>query len=520
MKKYKFLAVAFVICMAMFLTLPSVVNASVVSTDLRDENLNEVEPPYYIESMLGEKIYLEDEEGNVEADKTAEYGLKYDKATNTLTLENYDGFAFRCSMKNDFKIKVVGENIIHPVLEEDSWGDINTTSGIETFGRLEFIGDGTLIYDAENVRGIDAVENKEAIWFNAPIVAKNSRRLIFNGPDFTEKYAKVGFRSITGPQARTVEIKKGKITLDSWWNDVGEIVISGGEVVVDGILESDYNFIMTGGKVTVKNGGMCSYYDLIKITGGTVEVEKSLSELQLGENMAIVSPANIIIEEDTFYKGEPCIRLLDKTTGEYAKNIKIVEYNFKEESEKQELNIKDKGSITFTIDADYEAFKNGGKVFVDGKELSSDKYTAKSGSTIITLDEEYAKSLEKGEHTLTVEFTNNAKVTTTFTVVEKEVAVEPEEEVKPEVKPEIKPEEVKPEEKPEVNEGEEGKAEVKPEEEKTETKPEIKDEVTDNKTEVKDETPNTGRQEVNVQAIVAVVMLGVVGAVVVSKKRA
>ena len=200
---------------------------------------------------------------------------------------------------------------------------------------------------------------------------------------------------------------------------------------------------------------------------------------------------------------------------DYAKNIKIVEYNFKEESEKQELNIKDKGSITFAIDSDYEAFKNGGKVFVDGKEISSDKYTAKAGSTIITLEEEYAKSLTKGEHTLAVEFTNNAKVTTTFTVVEKEVVVEPEEEIKPEVKPEEKPEEivkpeVKPEEKPE---------EVQPES-KPEEKPEIKDEVADNKTEVKDETPNTGRQEVNVQAIVAVVMLGVVGAVVVSKKRA
>lgn len=516
MKKYKFLKVAFVICMAMFLTLPSVVNASASGT-LVEENLKEVEPPYYIESVLGEKIYLEDENGNVEVDKTAEYGMKYDKATNTLTLNDYDGFAFVCSMKNDFKIKVVGENIIHPVLEENSRGDIQTTSGIKTYGRLEFIGDGTLIFDAESVRGVDAVENKDDILFQAPVCAYSNRRIIFNGPDFTAKYAKVGFRTITGLQARTVEIKKGKIMLDEWWNGSGEIVISGGEVVVKETIIADYNVEVTGG--ILKASRMATYEGDAIVTGGTVELEDdyaAIYNLVLGENVAVIGD-NLKIEKSEYISddGRDTYTIKDLTTGEYVKKVKLVEYNFKEESEKQELNIKDKGSITFTIDADYEAFKNGGKVFVDGKELSSDKYTAKSGSTIITLDEEYAKSLEKGEHTLAVEFTNNAKVTTTFTVVEKEVAVEPEEEVKPEVKPEIKPEE-----KPEVNEGEEGKAEVKPEEEKTETKPEIKDEVTDNKTEVKDETPNTGRQEVNVQAIVAVVMLGVVGAVVVSKKRA
>ena len=44
LKYLKFLLVAFVICMAMFLTLPSVVNASVSGT-LVEENLKEVEPP-------------------------------------------------------------------------------------------------------------------------------------------------------------------------------------------------------------------------------------------------------------------------------------------------------------------------------------------------------------------------------------------------------------------------------------------------------------------------------------------
>ena len=75
---------------------------------------------------------------------------------------------------------------------------------------------------------------------------------------------------------------------------------------------------------------------------------------------------------------------------------------------------------TFRILADYSLFKDGGKVFVDGNEVSSDNYISEEGSTIITLLASYVNTLSAGEHTLKVEFNNSKTATTTFTVSKSE----------------------------------------------------------------------------------------------------
>ena len=55
--------------------------------------------------------------------------------------------------------------------------------------------------------------------------------------------------------------------------------------------------------------------------------------------------------------------------------------------------------LTFTSNADFSKFV---RVEIDGETVSSDNYTAVSGSTIITLDGEYVATLENGTHTLTI----------------------------------------------------------------------------------------------------------------------
>ena len=72
----------------------------------------------------------------------------------------------------------------------------------------------------------------------------------------------------------------------------------------------------------------------------------------------------------------------------------------------------------FRIDADYALFETGGRVYVDGELLSSDKYTSESGSTIITLAQSYVYGLGSGTHTLAVLFNNGGSATTSFTVAE------------------------------------------------------------------------------------------------------
>ncbi len=97
---------------------------------------------------------------------------------------------------------------------------------------------------------------------------------------------------------------------------------------------------------------------------------------------------------------------------EFSKNNT---YNF---TEGDNLKTSDLTKIRFRIDADYLKFLDGGKVFVDGVEVSEENFTTESGSTIITFKEEYTVSLAKGIHKLKVLF-NDGEANTEFTIEEK-----------------------------------------------------------------------------------------------------
>lgn len=71
---------------------------------------------------------------------------------------------------------------------------------------------------------------------------------------------------------------------------------------------------------------------------------------------------------------------------------------------------------TFRINADYNLFKNGGKVYVDENFVNSKYYISESGSTIITLTKEYMNSLSEGEHTLKVAFNDGKYAITKFNI--------------------------------------------------------------------------------------------------------
>ena len=79
---------------------------------------------------------------------------------------------------------------------------------------------------------------------------------------------------------------------------------------------------------------------------------------------------------------------------------------------------------TFKINADYSLFEDGGKVYVDDELVSSDNYTSKTGSTIITFYKDYMNSLTEGEHTLKVAFNNGGSATTKFTVAKANTTTE------------------------------------------------------------------------------------------------
>ena len=69
-------------------------------------------------------------------------------------------------------------------------------------------------------------------------------------------------------------------------------------------------------------------------------------------------------------------------------------------------------SAVFTSNADYSKFDH---VEVDGKTVAKKYYKATSGSTIITFNREFIKTLKTGSHKLTI-VSRDGSASTTFTV--------------------------------------------------------------------------------------------------------
>ena len=98
----------------------------------------------------------------------------------------------------------------------------------------------------------------------------------------------------------------------------------------------------------------------------------------------------------------------------YLKSLEILPNTYEFIEGANQTYIIGQNDLTFKIQAPYSLFENGGKVYVDEKEIKD--YKSKSGSTIISLSKEYLSSLDEGEHTLKVVFNDNKSATTKFTV--------------------------------------------------------------------------------------------------------
>ena len=75
--------------------------------------------------------------------------------------------------------------------------------------------------------------------------------------------------------------------------------------------------------------------------------------------------------------------------------------------------LKSTKTLSFTASGDFDKFVG---LSVDGKRISESQYTAKKGSTVITLKSSYLNTLKKGEHTITIHF-EDGKAEGSFTVL-------------------------------------------------------------------------------------------------------
>ena len=88
------------------------------------------------------------------------------------------------------------------------------------------------------------------------------------------------------------------------------------------------------------------------------------------------------------------------------------------EGANQTLRINKIKDLIIRIEASFDLFKTNGKVYINDELLDENNYTAKEGSTIITLKEDYLKTLSKGTYTLKVTFNDDRYAITNFFIKE------------------------------------------------------------------------------------------------------
>lgn len=120
---------------------------------------------------------------------------------------------------------------------------------------------------------------------------------------------------------------------------------------------------------------------------------------------ALGTNGDITINDNTFTLPEDGYVMINAT-------FKPIQYEFTSGGNATYQNT----DLVFTLDGEYDLVD---KVLINGMELDSSNYTITEGSTVLTLKDEYLKTLSAGTYELTVVYMNGSSVTTTFKIEEK-----------------------------------------------------------------------------------------------------
>ena len=155
------------------------------------------------------------------------------------------------------------------------------------------------------------------------------------------------------------------------------------------------------------------YYAMISISAKSgYTLNNDLSIKVNGETPAEVF--TVYNNDNTYFIAK--IKAVEKATEE-PKDEKAT-YKVLEGSN-QTVDIGKDEELTFKFNIEYSDFLASGKVYVDSTEVASTNYTSKEGSTIVTFNDEYTKSLSTGEHTIKV-VVADGEANTKFTIAKTE----------------------------------------------------------------------------------------------------
>ena len=202
--------------------------------------------------------------------------------------------------------------------------------------------------------------------------------------------------------------------------DLENVVVAGGSFISNGKVDEsvkefiDQDLVLDeNGNVRVDNSELQDLYD--KYVAEKLNKEDFTADSWAVYEKALVNAEAVLADVDAT-KDEITSAKEALTKAHEALTVKTEEPVVKApvitSGNNSSWNTNSSNGLTFTSDAEYKDFL---KVLVDDKEVDNKYYTVKEGSTIVTLSNDFLKTLSVGKHTLSI-VSVNGTATATFTI--------------------------------------------------------------------------------------------------------
>lgn len=426
MRKYRFLFI-----IALFIILPFSVNAEVITKgdtvyvmENIEFNCKGAEDPYYDYSKVQGKLLVYD-------DFDGENYL-YDLATDTCSLideKEVEEYEIDIDVTRGYKIK---NNEIYYFEKDDNLHSYDVVSDTSETGYIEkhFIyvfgnvdTNGTYYkYDGNGIASLVSEEDVK----NGYCYSNNCLIEV----DYLDYYK----------EESVAQFASGTFVVDEYDMVIGNMVIKDADIrdyfvfdeeeylIISGRTDGDYWYYLytIDGELIFKGVNINVLGDKylfcvtkvddsleVRIYNSEFEIiyEKVVTENNILESLPIITyleditiyDNNVIVYKESIVDSDG-----DNMKEEYS-YMAIREYKILSENN----NVFKNEDLQFRFSGEFNKLKN---VKINDNILSSDKYDAKSGSTIITLKREYLKTLKEGNYTLKVEYSDGGYSETTFTV--------------------------------------------------------------------------------------------------------
>ncbi len=376
-------------------------------------------------------FYLKKDDGTVTESKTIDYKLDKTPPTDIKIQYNKNGFTsflntitFGLFFKEKVEVTAQATDTVSGIASYQYYAADTAISDVQAI--TDWQNSLSLTENSKKIVYIKVTDNagNEVITNNEGVVVYSDSTVTSSSSTFDKnivKQADITVTMITNDNTLR-EIKNGDITLTSGT----DYIVSGDTVIISkkylNTLEKDSNQTLTFvfNLLGVENS----------LTTSTDSVNISIIDSHDHEwdEGKVTTPATAAKEGVITYTCKNCGETKTESIAKLAPTII--------EGANSKYTKGGKDGITFRSDAALEDLIS---VFVDGRELSKDRYTAESGSTVITLKPEYLETLSTGKHIISIN-SKSGTASVEFTIEVKAVDSEEPGDIEPAKPGDIEPE--------------------------------------------------------------------------------